>query len=81
MLDLFCYLNVVGSLTSVTLPLPQRVFVYAVMPLPVHMSVMTTGTAPLRTVQHGFGKNFIAILTCSFHFTNVETEAKNRVDD
>lgn len=81
LLGLFCYLNIVGSPTSVTLPLPQRVFVYAVMLLPVHMSIMTTVTAPLRTIQHGFGKNCIAILTCSFHFTNVETEAKNRVDD
>ena len=40
-----------AAILSVRLPLPRRVFVYAVMPLPVHMSIVTTVTALLRTVN------------------------------
>lgn len=76
-----CCFNTVGSRVAVTLPLPQMVVADAVTSSAVHMSVMTVVMALFRTVQQGVAKTFIAILTCSFQFTNVETETKNRVDD
>lgn len=77
LLHLFCYLNIVGSYVAVKLPLQKDVCLCGEVFTSAHVINDSCNSSSYHTTWSW--KELYSYMTCSFHFTNVEAEAKNGV--